>query len=66
MLVFNQGGGGGISTKSLISSKSPLAFSNFSLGAYDFLGNGPMVLDDMISVLDIIHPVNSIIRSSFY
>ena len=57
--------GGVISTKSLISSKSPLAFSKFSLGESVFLGNGPMVLDDMISVLDLSHPVNYIISSRF-
>ena len=43
----------------LVSSKSPLVFLTFSLGVSYSLGNGQMVLDDMISVLDILHPVNS-------
>ena len=37
----------------------PTFFLTFSLGVSDSLGNGQMVLDDMISVLDIFHPVNS-------
>ena len=47
----------------LVSSKSPLVFLNFSLGVSDYLGNGKMVLGDMISVLDLPHPVNSIISA---
>ena len=47
----------------LISSKSPLIFLIFSLGLSDYLGNGPMLLDDMISVFDLLHPVNSRISS---
>ena len=39
--------------------KSPLVFLTFSLDVSDSLGNGKMVLGDMISVLDILHPVNS-------
>ena len=59
MIVLNGGGGGGVLfTKILISSKSPLAFSTLSLGASNFLGNGPMVLDDIISVLDLLQPGN--------
>ena len=45
----------------LISYKSPLAFLNFSLGLSNSLGN-----DEMILVLDILHPVNSRISSRFY
>ena len=46
-------------------SNWPLDFLTSSLGAYDSLGNGPMISDDMISVLDLLHPVNSRISSSF-
>ena len=61
----------------LVSSKYPLIFLTFSLDVSDYLGNGRMVLDGMISVidiftlltlesvLDIIHPVNSVISSRF-
>ena len=56
---FSLGEGGVISTKTLIPSKSPLAFSALSLGASDFLGNGPMILDDMVLLIDLLHPVNS-------
>ena len=49
----------------LVSSKSPLVFLTFSLGLSDSLGNGPMILDDTISVIDLLHPVNSIISSRF-
>ena len=62
---FSMGKEGVLYTKSLISSKSPLDFSKFSLGEYAFLGNGTMVLDDTISVLGLLHPVNSRISSSF-
>ena len=61
---FSMGEGGVLSTKSLISSKSPLDFSTFSLGASGFLGNDPMILDDNILVLDLLHPVNSRISSN--
>ena len=57
MLIFNGGGERDrdiLSTKSSISSKFPLYFSTFSLGASDFLGNGPMILDDMVLVLGLI------------
>ena len=53
-----------VTNGSSISSKYPLDFSTFSLGAYFLLGNGPMILDNTILVLDLIHPVNSIISSS--
>ena len=43
----------------------PFVLLIFSLGAYDFLGSGQMVLDDMISVIGIIHPVNYRISSIF-
>ena len=65
MLIFNRGGGGILYTTISISPKYLLEVSTFSLGASDFLGNGPMVLDDMISVLDLIHHVNYIISSIF-
>ena len=42
-----------------------LAFLTPSLGASDFLDNGPIILDDMVLVLDIFHPVNSRISSRF-
>ena len=48
----------------LISPKYPLAFLTLSLGLSYFLGNGSMVLDEMISVPDILHNVNSITSSS--
>ena len=47
-MVFNWGGGGVISTKSFISSKSPLAFSKISPVASDLLENGQLVLGYMI------------------
>ena len=37
-----------------ISSKLPLAFSTFSIGATDFLVNGVMILDDIIFLTGII------------
>ena len=43
----------------LVSSKSSLGLLTFSLGASDFLGNGPMILDYMVLVLDLLRPVNS-------
>ena len=46
-----------------VSSKYPLVFLTFSLGVSDYLVNGKMALDDMISVLGILHPVNSIISA---
>ena len=49
----------------LVSSKSPLFFLTFSLGLSDYLGNGSMILDYMISLIDILHPVNSRISSIF-
>ena len=49
----------------LVSSKSLLVFLIFSIGLLDSLRNGPMILDDMISVIDLLHPVNSRISSSF-
>ena len=47
----------------LVSSKNPLVFPTFTLGVSDYLGNGQMVLGDMISVLDLLRPVNSIISA---
>ena len=43
----------------LASSKSPLVFLTLSIGVTDSLGNGQIVLDEMISVLYLLHPVNS-------
>ena len=43
----------------LVSYKSRLLFIYFSLGVSDSLGKGQMVLDDIISVLDLLHPINS-------
>ena len=41
-----------MTTGSLISYKLSLAFSKFSLGDTNFLGNGPIILDDVVLVLD--------------
>ena len=54
-----------VTNEFLVSSKSPLILLNFSLGLSDFLGNGSLILDDMISVLDIMYPVNYRISSRF-
>ena len=43
-----------VTTGASMSSKFALDFSTLSLGATDFLGNGPIILDDMIFLLDII------------
>ena len=43
----------------------PTFFLTFSIGLSDSLGNGPMILDDIISVLDLLHPFNSRISSRF-
>ena len=43
-----------MTTGASISSKFPLAFSGFSLGATYILGDGPILLDDMIPFLDIL------------
>ena len=64
MLIFN-GGGGILSAKILISSKFPLVILTFSFGVSDFLGNGPIVLDNRILVLDLLRPDNSRISLSF-
>ena len=37
-----------------ISSKFSLDFSSFSLGATESLGNGPMILAEMIPLLDVL------------
>ena len=52
-----------VTNVSLVSSKYPLVFPTFTLGVSDYLGNGQMVLGDMISVLDLLRPVNSIISA---
>ena len=65
MVVFSAVGWGVLSNKHFVLSKSLLDFLTFSLGAYDFLGKGTMLLDDMISVLDLFCIVNSRISSSF-
>ena len=49
----------------LVSSKFPLVYLTFSLGVSDSLVNGQMVLDGMVSVLDLLHHVNSRISSIF-
>ena len=54
-----------MTTGSLISSNYTLEFSTFSLGATDFLGNGPIILDELVLVLDLLYPVDSRIISSF-
>ena len=43
-----------MTTGSLITSKLPLAFSTLSLGATDLVVDGPIILDDMIFVLDLL------------
>ena len=54
-----------VTNEFLVSSKYPPVFITFSLGSSDYLGNGNMVLDETISVIDILHTVNSRISSSF-
>ena len=41
-----------------VSSKSPLVFLTVILGLLDFFGNWSLIFEDMISVLDILYPVN--------
>ena len=52
-----------VNNSCLVSSKSSLVFLTFSLGVSDSLGNGQIALGDMISVLDIIHPIKYIISA---
>ena len=54
-----------VTTGYSISYKSPPDFPKFSLGASYLLGNGPMMLDEMVLVLGLLRPVNSIISSNF-
>ena len=49
----------------LVSFKSPLVFQNFSLGVSYSLGDEPMLLYDMVLMIDMSHPVNSRISSRF-
>ena len=46
--------------------KVPTSFLNFSLVLSYLLGNGPLILYEMISVLDLPQPVNSRISSIFW
>ena len=55
----------GVTNSFLVSSKSPLFFLTFSPGLSYLLGNGSLIFEDMISVLDLTQPVNSRISSSF-
>ena len=48
-----------------VSSKPPLIFPTFSIELSDFFGNGSLICEDMISVLDILHLVNSRIKVRF-
>ena len=48
-----------VTTACLVSSKYPLIFLTLSIGVPDILDNGKMLLSNMFSVLDILHPVNS-------
>ena len=48
-----------------VSSKSPLVFLTVILLLSDFSGNGSLIFEYMISVLDILYPVNYIIKVSF-
>ena len=48
-----------------VSSKSPLVFLNFSLGLSDIFGNGSLIFEDMFPVLDLLYPVNYIIKVIF-
>ena len=43
-----------MTTDTLISPKLPLDFSSFSLDDTGFLGYGPMLLDDIITLFDLI------------
>ena len=43
-----------MTTGASISSKFPLYFSSLSLGTTNFLGDGPVILDDMITLIDLI------------
>ena len=52
-----------VTNVSLVSSKYPLVFPTFTLGVSDYLGNGQMVLGDIISVLDLLHTVESILSA---
>ena len=45
-----------------VSSKYPLVFLTFSLGLSDFFGNESLIFEDIISVLDSIHPIKSRIK----
>ena len=48
-----------------VSSKSPLVFLTVILGLSDLLGNGSLIFEEMISVLDILYPVNYRIKVRF-
>ena len=48
-----------------VSSKYQLVFLTFSFGLSDFFGNRSLILEDIISLLDILQPVNSRISSIF-
>ena len=43
----------------------PTFFLTFSLGVSYSLGDDPMVLDEIISMIDLLHPINSRISSIF-
>ena len=48
-----------------ISSKPPLVFLALILGLSDFFYKGPLIFEDIISLLDLIYLVNSKIKISF-
>ena len=49
----------------LVSSKSPHVFLTFSFGLSYFFVNGSLKFEDIVSVLDLFHPVNSRIKVIF-
>ena len=49
----------------LVSSKYPLVFLTFILGLSDLFGNGSLIFEDMLSVLDLFYLIKYIIKVSF-
>ena len=48
-----------------VSSESPLVFPTVIPGLSDFFCNRSLIFEDMISVLDLLYPVNYIIKVRF-
>ena len=49
-----------VNTGSLMSSKFALVFLTFSLGATNFFVDGPIILDDIIFLIGILHQTYSL------